>query len=274
MTATHYETLGVACDAAPDVIKAAYRELIKRYHPDRINHHGLALTQAINAAYHVLRDPDRRATYDLQLQREARRARAEQEEADRRAEQQAKRQAEQEEAERRAEQEEAERRAKQEEAKRRAEQEQPRASSSGAGAEGPGRASSRSAGLYPAGAFAAPVIGAFAGHIAGAVMLQTVAAARGIVDYVLSLGPITGFVNFALSIGIGFICWFIGILCTERSFAGEALRFRSEALLFPSFIILAFGRYMLFSSAFWPQFGFAVGVYLGSRAIWRYPAAA
>lgn len=259
MTATHYETLGVTCDARPDVIKAAYRELIKRYHPDRIGHHGLALTQAVNAAYHVLRDHDRRAAYDLQLERDARRARAEQEEARRSAEQPP-----------------PPPEPDPEEATPEPDQEAPRGSSSRAGGQwgAEHRSTARPAGLFPAGAVAAPVVGAFAGHVAGAVMLQTVAVARGVVDYVLSLGALTGVVSFALSIGIGFICWFIGALCTERSFAGEAVRFRTEVLLFPSCIILAFGRFMLFPGAFWPQLGFVAGVYLGSRAVWRYPAPA
>ncbi|KAM3091253.1 DnaJ domain-containing protein [Phormidesmis sp. 146-35] len=34
MAGTHYETLGVACDADIAEIKHAYRQLARKYHPD------------------------------------------------------------------------------------------------------------------------------------------------------------------------------------------------------------------------------------------------
>lgn len=53
--------LGVAPNASPEEIRAAYRELAKRYHPDRVGHLGPEFRQlaerrmkAINAAYQQL----------------------------------------------------------------------------------------------------------------------------------------------------------------------------------------------------------------------------
>lgn len=58
-----YETLGVARDATPDEVKAAYRRAASAAHPDR---HGGSTEdmQAVNAAYDTLRDPEARARYD------------------------------------------------------------------------------------------------------------------------------------------------------------------------------------------------------------------
>jgi len=60
----HYSTLGVARHAAPEVIKAAYRALAKKYHPDSPG--GTAERfRAINAAWQVLSDAKLREQYDL-----------------------------------------------------------------------------------------------------------------------------------------------------------------------------------------------------------------
>ncbi|HSV72355.1 MAG TPA: DnaJ domain-containing protein [Chthonomonadales bacterium] len=74
--ANHYEVLGLASDASADTVKARFRELARRYHPD------VATVQdaedrfrAVNAAYQVLGDPRRRAAYDAELQLAAARAR-------------------------------------------------------------------------------------------------------------------------------------------------------------------------------------------------------
>lgn len=57
-----YDHLSVTPDAQPAVVEAAYRALMKQHHPD---HAGAAQRAAeINAAYAVLRDPQRRAAYD------------------------------------------------------------------------------------------------------------------------------------------------------------------------------------------------------------------
>ena len=62
---THYEILNVAPNAELVVIEAAYRALMKKYHPDQGG--GVAdgpSAADINRAYAALRDPNRRAEYD------------------------------------------------------------------------------------------------------------------------------------------------------------------------------------------------------------------
>jgi molecular chaperone DnaJ len=62
----YYELLGVPRGADDATIKAAYRRLAKEHHPDR--HNGCsdkeAHFKAINEAYDVLKDPQKRAAYD------------------------------------------------------------------------------------------------------------------------------------------------------------------------------------------------------------------
>jgi curved DNA-binding protein len=62
----HYATLGVDPDATPAEIRNAYRRLSKRHHPDANggSDTSVRLTQALNAAHEVLRDPARRRAYD------------------------------------------------------------------------------------------------------------------------------------------------------------------------------------------------------------------
>ncbi len=62
----HYETLGVPRDADAQTIKSAYRKLALRYHPDRNNGDDAAEERfkAINEAYAVLSDPEKRARFD------------------------------------------------------------------------------------------------------------------------------------------------------------------------------------------------------------------
>jgi curved DNA-binding protein CbpA len=61
----YYAILKVPQQATPEEIKKSYRELARRYHPD-VNHGADAAQQikAVNEAYHILGDVDRRATYD------------------------------------------------------------------------------------------------------------------------------------------------------------------------------------------------------------------
>src|SRR5690606_39818082 len=62
----HYATLGIPRNAAQDAVKKAYRKLARRYHPD-VSLEPLAELRfkEVGEAYAVLRDPDRRAAYDL-----------------------------------------------------------------------------------------------------------------------------------------------------------------------------------------------------------------
>ena len=66
MKPDHYETLGVSPTSEDVVIRAAYRALIRHYHPDRNSSAEAARRSlAINAAYAVLGDRERRADYDV-----------------------------------------------------------------------------------------------------------------------------------------------------------------------------------------------------------------
>ena len=62
----YYQLLGIPRAADDATIKAAYRRLAKEHHPDR--HNGCtereARFKAINEAYDVLKDPQKRAAYD------------------------------------------------------------------------------------------------------------------------------------------------------------------------------------------------------------------
>jgi len=69
---THYDNLKVARDAPPEVIRAAYRSLCHKFHPD---HNGGSTRatqtfQLINTAYEVLSDPQRRQQHDAWIARE------------------------------------------------------------------------------------------------------------------------------------------------------------------------------------------------------------
>lgn len=63
---THYDNLKIAEDAPDEVVRAAYRALSQRFHPDK--NQGAAnahrIMQIINDAYGVLSDPVRRREYD------------------------------------------------------------------------------------------------------------------------------------------------------------------------------------------------------------------
>lgn len=62
----YYEILGVARDADQQEIKRAYRKLAQKHHPDKNPDDPNAEDRfkAINEAYEVLGDPDKRAKYD------------------------------------------------------------------------------------------------------------------------------------------------------------------------------------------------------------------
>lgn len=70
--AHYYGRLKVAPDAPPEVIRAAYKALAQKYHPDRHQgsvRHELVLA-ALNKAQEVLLDPERRAAHDAWIRRE------------------------------------------------------------------------------------------------------------------------------------------------------------------------------------------------------------
>lgn len=73
---THYDNLNVARTADIAVIKAAYKALAQKYHPDRNpdNPNAEWIMQIINKAYEVLSDPIKRAEHDRWIDEQERRA--------------------------------------------------------------------------------------------------------------------------------------------------------------------------------------------------------
>jgi DnaJ-class molecular chaperone len=64
---THYDNLKVARNAPPEIIRAAYKVLSQKYHPDKYDgkrESAERVMKIINAAYAVLSDPDKRKSYD------------------------------------------------------------------------------------------------------------------------------------------------------------------------------------------------------------------
>lgn len=62
----YYEILGISRNASDDEIKKAYRQLAHKYHPDKNpgDKNSEEHFKDINAAYEVLKDPNKRAQYD------------------------------------------------------------------------------------------------------------------------------------------------------------------------------------------------------------------
>lgn len=61
---TYFDVLGVNPEADTKTIRKAYRELVKRYHPDVSRVHNSArIFEEINAAYGVLSSPEKKAAY-------------------------------------------------------------------------------------------------------------------------------------------------------------------------------------------------------------------
>lgn len=69
MNQSHYNTLGLHPACSENDIKLAYRKLAKEHHPDREGGDAERMA-AINQAYEVLSDPERRAHYDATGQSE------------------------------------------------------------------------------------------------------------------------------------------------------------------------------------------------------------
>lgn len=65
---TLYEVLEVSPKASPEVIRAAYRALMEKYHPDKHRDHRRAwaeeISRELNAAYAILSNPQKRSEYD------------------------------------------------------------------------------------------------------------------------------------------------------------------------------------------------------------------
>jgi DnaJ-class molecular chaperone len=64
---SYYVTLGVSANESSEGIRQAFREIVKRYHPDRVGSERLSFFQKIVEAYRVLADPERRRDYDRGL---------------------------------------------------------------------------------------------------------------------------------------------------------------------------------------------------------------
>lgn len=68
---TYYDVLQVERGASPERVRAAYRKLAQKYHPDKMpdNANAVRAMAAINTAYDVLADAHRRAEHDLWIRR-------------------------------------------------------------------------------------------------------------------------------------------------------------------------------------------------------------
>lgn len=62
-----YLTLGVPRTESPSGIRTAFRELVKRYHPERVGLQGARFFQDIVSAYQALSGPGKRRLYDQGL---------------------------------------------------------------------------------------------------------------------------------------------------------------------------------------------------------------
>ncbi|MCX8746578.1 J domain-containing protein [Snodgrassella sp. B3800] len=69
----YYDVLNVAPGASAEVIRAAYRALSQKYHPDRNPHNPQAHQRMaeINEAYNVLSDPEKRHHHDVWIARQS-----------------------------------------------------------------------------------------------------------------------------------------------------------------------------------------------------------
>lgn len=68
---THYDNLKVARNAPTEVIRAAYKSLSQKYHPDMNpgKPDASRIMAIINEAYNVLSDPDKRQAHDEWIRR-------------------------------------------------------------------------------------------------------------------------------------------------------------------------------------------------------------
>ena len=68
---TYYMILGVSSTESPKGIRAAYRDLAKRLHPDVAGAQATRAFQEVTEAYDVLSDPQRRRDYNDELRQSA-----------------------------------------------------------------------------------------------------------------------------------------------------------------------------------------------------------
>lgn len=66
---TYYMILGVSSTESPRGIRAAYRDLARRLHPDVAGEQATRAFQEVPEAYDVLCDPERRQDYNDELRR-------------------------------------------------------------------------------------------------------------------------------------------------------------------------------------------------------------
>jgi curved DNA-binding protein CbpA len=73
---THYDNLKVAHNAPIEVIRAAYKTLSQKFHPDRNpgNAEAARIMAIINTSYDVLSDPEKRAAHDRWIAEQERRS--------------------------------------------------------------------------------------------------------------------------------------------------------------------------------------------------------
>ena len=64
---THYEVFMLDKGADAKTIRTTMRDMLRKIHPDKCGAAGLEATKRVNEAYDVLKDPDARAAYDLEL---------------------------------------------------------------------------------------------------------------------------------------------------------------------------------------------------------------
>lgn len=64
---SYYLTLGIPPNESAEGVRQAFREIVKRYHPDRVGSERAFLFQKLVEAYRVLADPERRRDYDRGL---------------------------------------------------------------------------------------------------------------------------------------------------------------------------------------------------------------
>ena len=64
----YYSILGVREDASPNELKSAYRNLMRKWHPDRCRHvDATSRTEEVSHAYSVLSCPESRFNHDIEL---------------------------------------------------------------------------------------------------------------------------------------------------------------------------------------------------------------